>query len=288
MKSNPSGFFYSLIFVLSCAFSGCSVEATKAEAPSTSPDQAAIVGSALVSNGATIEIAQGSPAETVRAFYQKLREKKIREAIFLTNLRPAIEGLTDDELKEYAVDFAAIARIVPPVIEINGEIISGDSATVTAKLPDDDDKLTIQQIRLRRQGENWVILTADEVTEKIIQKEGKNYFHQLRIDTHEAEAKAMLDRIAKAEMVHALQNKGEYAEFSALIAGGLLPSDVTSSETTGYNYALKLSADRKQYTVSATPEIYGKSGKLSYRLELNKEGKAAVRGGDNGGKPFDK
>ncbi|MFL6467947.1 MAG: hypothetical protein ACJ72Z_08315 [Pyrinomonadaceae bacterium] len=288
MNSNPSGFLYSFVFVLCWAFLGCSVEAKKAEVPADSKEQASKTETSSATKGATIEIAQGSPSETVRAFYAKLRERKIREAIFLTNLRPAIEGLTDDELKEYAVDFDAVARVVPADIEINGEIVSGDTATVTAKLPDDDDKLSLQQIRLRRQGDNWVILSADEATEKIIQKEGKNYFHNLRIETHESEAKTMLDRIAKAEMVYSLQNKGEYADFPTLIGQGLLPSDITSSESTGYNYQMKVAGDRKQYTAFATPAVYGKSGKTSYRLESNKDGKPGVKSGDNGGKPFDK
>ena len=78
------------------------------------------------------------PADTVRAFYKLLRDKKFREAIFLTNLRPAIEGLTDMEMKDFALDFEAIAGDVPAEIEINGEIITGDQATVTANLPTAD------------------------------------------------------------------------------------------------------------------------------------------------------
>src|SRR4029453_1790779 len=106
--------------------------------------------------GATIPIDAGGPADTVRAFYKNLREKKFREAIFLTNLRPAIEGLTDTELKDFSVDFEAIAGQVPAEIEINGEIITGDQATVTANLPNDDgDKKEIQTIKLRKENEVW-------------------------------------------------------------------------------------------------------------------------------------
>jgi hypothetical protein len=83
---------------------------------------------------------------------------------------------------------------------------------------------------------------------RLIKKEGKNYFLGLRIEIHQTEAKKMLDRIAKAEMVYSLQNKGEFAEFAKLIELGYLPSDVTSSETTGYNYSLKLAGDRKRYS----------------------------------------
>ena len=109
----------------------CSAEAAK-------PEKKIITQSVTENSGSkpTIEIKPNSPADTVRAFYKHLREKKVREAIFLTNLRPAVEGLTDNELKELDVDFAALATEVPAEIQINGEIISGDKASVTTKLPD--------------------------------------------------------------------------------------------------------------------------------------------------------
>lgn len=236
---------------------------------------------------ATIEIKPGTPSETVRAFYAKLRERRIREAIFLTNLRPAIEGLTDDELKEFAVDFEAVARNVPADVEINGEIISGDNATVTARLPNEDnDQLELQQIRLRREGDLWIILSADEEAEKRIKKEGKNYFALLRIETKESEARAMLDRIAKAQMVHSLQNKGEYAEMKTLIDAGLLPSDAATSESTGYNYDVTVAGDRRSYSAAATPAVYGKTGKLSFLLDVGPDGKPHVKSSENGGKPL--
>lgn len=237
----------------------------------------------------TIEIVPNSPADTVRAFYTRLREGKYREAIHLTNLRPAIEGLTDDELKEFSVDFQAIAKLVPAELEINGEIISGNDATVTAKLPgEDDEKLELQQVRLRKDGEYWVILSADEETEKAIKREGKNYFYALKIETHQEEAKKMLERIAKAQLAHSLQNNGEYAEFAKLIELGFLPADVTSSESTGYSYALTVGQDKKSYYATATPSAYGKTGKMSYLLQPVPGSMPRVSSSDNGGKPMTK
>ena len=289
MKINAARISCCLVIFVIVAVSGCSVEASKAESPERAVSPQAERVRNEVPPGAVIEIKPGSPSETVRAFYAKLREKKIREAIFLTNLRPAIEGLTDSELKEFAVDFEAVAANVPADLEINGEIISGDSATVTAKLPNEDnDKIDLQEIRLRREGEIWIILSADDATEALIKKEGKNYFLGLRIEIHQTEAKKMLDRIAKAEMVYSLQNKGEFAEFAKLIELGYLPSDVTSAESTGYNYALKLAGDRKRYSASATPAVYGKSGKISLLLDLDADGKPRMKSVDNGGKPLDR
>src|SRR5206468_8878517 len=139
----------------------CSVAESKnaAEAAKQRVDQAST--NSAEAKGATIPIDPNGPADTVRAFYKLLREKKFREAIFLTNLRPAIEGLTDMEMKDFALDFEAIAGQVPAEVEINGEIITADNATVTANLPNaDGDKKEIQTIKLRKENGIWVILSA--------------------------------------------------------------------------------------------------------------------------------
>ena len=235
--------------------------------------------------GATIEIKPNSPADTVRAFYAALRERKFRDAIFLTNLRPAVEGLTDTELKEFQVDFESIAKHVPKEIEINGEIVTGDKATVTAKLPTEDlDKEEIQEIKLRKDGDVWVILTVDESAEKRIKQEGKNYFPALRIETHQDEARDMLDRVAKAQIAFAAQNKGNYGDMDALIASGFLPADIRSSESTGYHYVVSVSDDRKRYAAGAVPAVYGKTGKLSFSVQLDAGGSPHLTSRDDGGK----
>ncbi|HEX6124924.1 MAG TPA: hypothetical protein VFZ23_06070 [Pyrinomonadaceae bacterium] len=233
------------------------------------------------SRGATIEITPNSPADTVRAFYTALREKKFREAIFLTNLRPAIEGLTDVELKEFQLDFEAIARHVPKEIQINGEIVTGRTAVVTAKLPNDDlDKEEIQDIKLRKDGDVWVILTVDESAEKRIKQEGRNYFPALKIETHQDEARDMLDRVAKAQMAFATQNQGNYGDMEALIRAEFLPVDIRSSESTGYRYTVTVSADKKRYSASAVPAVYGKTGKLSFAVELDDAGQPRLTSRD--------
>jgi len=138
-------------------FGGCAVEAAKEnKAVDTRNRLAEIPPASSLAKGkepaASIKIEPNSPAETVRVFYKNLREKKFREAMFLTNLRPAIETLTDAELRELHVDFEPLAAQVPAEIEINGEIIVKNKATVTAKLPDNDtEELKIQEIKLRRE-----------------------------------------------------------------------------------------------------------------------------------------
>jgi hypothetical protein len=232
----------------------------------------------------TIEIAPNGPADTVRAFYMKLRENRIREAIYLTNLRPAIEGLSDDELKEFSVDFEKIAKKVPAELQINGEIISGDEATVTASLPNEDDKFEVQQIKLKKNGEFWTILTVDEAAEAKIKQEGKNYLRALKIENHQEEAKTMLERIAKAQMVHAAQNQGKFGDLAKLVEMRIVPEDVKTSESTGYSYTIVLLNDGVSYYGTATPAEYKKTGVNSYILVPSEKGMPVVTGRDNGGK----
>lgn len=274
-----------VIAVLAVAlFAACSVAESKNSAKTGT---AANTANSAEQKGATIPIDANGPADTVRAFYKLLREKKFREAIFLTNLRPAIEGLTDTELKDFALDFEAIAGQVPAELEINGEIITGDSATVTVNLPNaEGDANEVQAIQLKRKGDIWVIQSVTEEAEEKIRKEGKNYFYALRIDTHEQEARKMLDRIYKAQLAYSLQNGGLYADADTLVKGGLLPEDIKTSASTGYDYAIELSTDKKHYSAFATPAEYGRSGRSSFSLRVDSKGASQVKGRDNGGKPL--
>lgn len=291
-RFNRNIFFLLIIFSVLLA-GGCAVEAAKSvdKKPAAAPENAA--ESPGAKNKITIQ--PNSPADTVRVFYKDLREGKVREALFLTNLRPAIENLTDAELKDLQVDFAGIARQIPADVEINGEIISGAEATVTAKLPDNKtDRIELQQIRLRRaaaaQNDVWTILTLDDEAEKIVKKEGASYFFNLRIRTHESEAKKMLDRIAKAEMVFAAQNGGGggYGDLQALVEKKLLPDDALGADSTGYDYKIALASDRKSYAAAAIPAIYGKTGRLSFIFKVGGGGKiSALRGEDRKGQPFE-
>ena len=279
--------------LLASCLVGCSVAEPKASAnvdAKTIANKSSSTNSAAnTSQGATIPLDPNGPADTVRVFYKLLRDKKFREAIFLTNLKPAIAGLTDTELKDFAVDFEALAGQIPAEVQINGEIITGDQATVTANLPNDDgDKNEIQTIKLRKESDVWIIQTVDEAAEARIKKEGKNYFYNLRIETHEEEAKKMLERISKAELAHSLQNGGVFTDMKTLVDSGLLPDDIQTSESTGYNYAIIVGKDKINYIATATPAAYGKCGKTSYFLHLDKKGISRVTSKDTGGKPLTK
>ncbi len=293
MKSSPIVSHIRLVWlssILICAaiIVGCSVAESRVEPSAdvarSAPDTAA-AEAAPAPRGATIPIDPNGPADTVRAFYQHLRENRFREALFLTNLRPAIEGLTDNELKDFALDFEAIAGQVPAEVEINGEIITGDQATVTANLPDNEsEKHEIQSLKLRKENDVWVIVTVDDEAARKIKQGGKNYFYNLRIETHQEEARKMLERISKAQLAHSLQNGGMFTDAETLIAGGLLPEDVRTSVSTGYEYVINTAADKKSYYATGTPAEYGKSGKLSFLLQLDGKGISHVTSRDNRGK----
>jgi len=280
----------SFVVVLAVSFiSGCAVEAAKeknsvktgnpkTEMPITMKEPENQPSKTL------IKIEADSPADTVRTFYKNLRERKFREAMFLTNLRPAVEGLTDAEMQELNVDFEPLAKQVPADIAINGEIVSKDSATVTAKLPDNEtDELKLQELKLRKQNGVWTILTIEEKAEKEVRKEGKNYFFSLRLKTHHEEAKAMLERVNKAQLIYSMQNGGLFGDAQALIGKGFLPKDFLTADTTGYNYQIEISADRKKYTATATPAVYGKSGKLSFAFQSDDKKTSPLKSQDNKG-----
>ncbi len=292
-KSFASWLVFPLL-IAALVFSGCGVEAAKqktgekdkpvAKDLAANSDQATAQTSENFASAGKIEVKPNSPAETVNAFFARLREKRFREAIFLTNLRPAVEGLTEAELQDLQVDFAALAQAVSPQIVINGEVVSGDSATVMAKIPDmQTGQNDVQTFRLRKKDNYWTILTVDDKAEKLIQKEGKNYFFNLRIETHQTEAKKMIEKISQAEMIHAVQNGGVYADLPTLLSKGLISEDVMSSETAGYNFAVAVFDDGKSYRTAAIPAQYGKTGRLSYSFEIGEKIKPRMFEKDNNG-----
>ena len=277
------------LFVCALAF-GCAAGGSKDPANGNSTVTPTDQNSNVSANDRTaskIEVVPGSPSETVRAFYQKIREKKFREALFLTNLRPAIEGLTDLQLKEFQVDLESIAAEVPQDVQINGEVISGETAVVMANLPGTDpNKLETQKIDLRREGDHWIILTVDPASEKIIKEEGNNYFYALRMETQQKEAEKLLNRIADVESVYGMRNQANYADADTLIAEGLLDAELKSGESTGYRFVITLAPDKKSYYATATPIEYGKSGKLSLIMIADGKTPPHLVQKDNKGKPL--
>lgn len=279
--------YLSAVLLSSMFFGGCAVEAAKNESPNqTKADE--IYSVKAENDPATdgkITVEENSPAGTIRTFYKNLRENRFREAIFLTNMRPAIEGLTDQEMKELQVDFSTLAEIIPGEIQISGEIISGDKATVMTKLPDDaTGKSELKEFKLEKQNGGWLILMVDKTGEAEIKKQGKNYFFAVRLQVHHSEVEKTMDKIYKAQVVYSVQNGGEFTGFGALIEKQLLTDSVQNPDFTGYKYDLSLAADKKSFIVTAEPAIYGKTGKFSYILNVESGKTPVLRQEDRQGK----
>ncbi|MGI9034921.1 MAG: hypothetical protein ACR2GD_02665 [Pyrinomonadaceae bacterium] len=277
------------MFSIGCAVAAKSIDESVGEKSSSKEKMSAVVSetkNAPVKG--RINFAPNSPADTIRLFYKNLREKHFREALMMTNLRVAVENLSDAEMRDLNADFEPLAAQVPADLQISGEIIAGDKATVTVKMPNDETGVLEDKVfNLQRENDVWVYLMADEATETAARKEGKNYFFALRLDVHHAEAQSMLERINKAEMVYALQNGGLYTDMPTLVAQGLLPADAQSADSTGYHYSLAVSSNKKKYTANAEPAVYGKTGKLSFSLQVDERGKSnGIQSKDNKGMPL--
>ena len=270
------------------AVTACSADAAHTNVSPAVNAAPANVSAARETVSSSIEIDRGSPSEVIKAFYQYLREGRYRDAIFLTNLRPAIEGLTESELKDLAIDFDKIGKNATAEVRITGEIITGDRASVTLSVPSEEagKENEIRQVKLRKENDVWTMLAVDEADEARVKKEGRNYFYALKIDAHQEDAKQMLDRIAMAQIAFSAQNGGKFAALEQLIEAGLVPADARTAESTGYLYGVELSGDASEYKATATPAEYGKTGKLSYLVVLKGKNAPTLSSGDNGGKPL--
>ncbi len=239
---------------------------------------AAILSLVLAASAVGQTPAQRTPSETVREFYKALYEKRFREALAISIYAPAIEGLTTKEFDEFRPDFEAMARGADS-IEVSGEQISGDVATVFVKVKDDNGTMQPSKADLIRSNGIWIVGNAED--QKAVQKAGKQYFFDVRLLAHEADAQEMMVRIVKAQLVYSSQNAGAYADLATLVKGGLLPPDISTPDSTGYRYHISLSGDKKSYSAGAEPDQYGRSGKVSFYLDS-----AGLIQKDVGGKPL--
>ena len=219
-----------------------------------------------------------TPTETVREFYKAMRERRFREAFALTIYKPAIDGLSAAEFDELRPDFEKMGAAIPEKIEVSGEQISGDLATVFVKIADvDKSGQEAEPVGLLREGGIWIV--GDKENQEIVKKAGKQFFFQARIETHHSEVQAVLQRISLAQVAYASQHNNLYADFPTLIASGLVPKDIEGSETTGYHFHLTLAKDAKSWTAGAEPVSYGRTGRLSFYMD-----QTGIRSADVGGK----
>ena len=231
------------------------------------------------SSPAAAQSPQRSPSDTVRAFYKTMREKKFREAFALSIYREAIDPLTPAEFEDLRADFERMAGEIPENVNITGEQISGEIATVFVKVKDDAAKDQPEPITLILNDGSWIV--GDKENHQIVKNVGKNFFFEARINTHHAEVQAMLVRISMAELLFSQQNAGKFADMPTLILKGLIPKDIEGTDTTGYRFRIATSSDGKSWNAAAEPAQYGRTGKLSFYMDA-----AGVRSADVKGQPL--
>lgn len=224
-----------------------------------------------------------TPTETTRAFYTMMREKKYREAFAMSIYQPAMEGLSEQEFADLRPDFdkmaLAIAEKLPGNIDISGEQISGDLATVFVKVLDADGKEKIEPATLIKLSNAWVV--GDKESLDMVRKAGKKFFFEARITAHHYDVQDMMTRISLAQVLYSQSHNGQFGSMTELVAGGMVPKDIEGTESTGYRFQIIRSPDGKSWYATAEPVQYGRTGRLSFYLDAS-----GVRSGDMGGKPL--
>jgi Domain of unknown function (DUF4878) len=234
----------------------------------------------------SIAVAQNTPqtpTETTREFYRMMRDKKYREAFAMSIYQPAMEGLSAQEFEDLRPDFdkmaLAIAEKLPATIDVSGEQISGDLATVFVKVLDAEGKEKIEPATLIKLSNAWVV--GDKESLDLVKKAGKKFFFEARITAHHNDVQDMMTRISLAQVLYSQSHNGQFGNTAELIAGGLVPKDIEGTESTGYRFQINRSADGKSWYATAEPVQYGRTGRLSFYLDAS-----GIRNGDVGGKPL--
>ncbi|MEN3327958.1 MAG: hypothetical protein V7638_2765 [Acidobacteriota bacterium] len=245
------------------------------------------LGLLIVLAGSSVVPAQNpparSPTDTTRLFYQMLREKKFREAFLLSIYRSAIEGLSPQEFEELRPDFEkmalAVSEKVPAKIDVSGEQISGDVATVFVKVLDADGKEKVEPATLIKIDNAWII--GDKENLDLVKKAGKQFFFEARINAHHNDVQEMMTRISLAQVLYGQNHNGQFGNTTELVAAGVVPKDIEGPESTGYRFQINRAPDGKSWYATAEPAQYGRTGRLSFYLDAS-----GIRSGDNGGKPL--
>lgn len=226
---------------------------------------------------------QRTPTETMREFYRMMREKKFREAFGISIYRPAIEGLSTQEFEDLRPDFekmaVAVSEKIPAQVDISGEQISGDIATVFVKVLDAEGKEKVEPATLIKIDNAWVV--GDKESLEMVRKAGKKFFFEARINAHHSDVQDMLTRISLAQVVYSQGHNGQFGNTAELITAGLIPKDIEGTESTGYRFQIFRATDGKSWYATAEPAQHGRTGRLSFYLDAS-----GVRSGDVGGKPL--
>ncbi|MGH9902030.1 MAG: hypothetical protein ACRD68_09490, partial [Pyrinomonadaceae bacterium] len=217
------------------------------------------------STTAASNTAARTPSDVVREFYRAMREKRFRDAFAMSIYRPAVEGLSAAEYDELRPDFERLAGVVLEKVVISGEQVSGDTATVFGKFTEEDAAEAPKPVTLMRSGNVWII--GDSASQEVVRKQGRDFFFNARVETHHGEVRALLQRIAVAQLAYSVKHGGLFGELSALVGEGLVPADELKPEATGYRFHVTLGKGGKDYSAGAEPLSYGRTGRLSFYMD---------------------
>ena len=103
-----------------------------------------------------------------------MREKRFREAFALSIYRPAIDPLKPQEFEDLRPDFEKMAVVLPDQVELGGEQISGDLATVFVKVREADKPEQLEPVPLILVDGVWLV--GDKENQAIVKKAGKQFF----------------------------------------------------------------------------------------------------------------
>src|SRR6267143_3054355 len=224
---------------------------------------------------------QRTPSETVRAFYKAMHDHRFKEAWALTIYRPAVDGLNAEEMEDLRPDFEEKAAAIPDQVEISGEQISGDIATVFVKVPvsESTPQNVSQPVNLIKLGCGWI--TGTETDQVEVKKKGRRFFLDALIMQHHSDIEDLLKRVIAVQIVYAQQHNA-FGDLAALIGAGLVPKVAGDPKDLGYNFRVTVGKDGKSYLAGAEPTRYGHTGKLSYWMDQT----GTIKSVDNGGKPM--
>ena len=237
-----------------------------------------MVTSSFAANGQT----QRSPSDVVRDFYKAMREHRFKDAWAMTIYKPAVEDLTAEEMEDLRPDFEQKAADVPEQVEITGEQIKGNIASVFVKVPvsDSTPQVTSEPVNLISSGGTWII--GDEANQEIVKKAGRRFFLDALIEEHQNDIEDLLKRLIAVQVVYGAQHDGAVGNLQELIAATLVAKESGDPKAIGYNFHITVAPDKKSYVAGAEPTRYGHTGKLSFWMDQT----GLIKKADNGGKPL--
>src|SRR5262245_7731903 len=180
-----------------------------------------------------------SPSDVVREFYKAMREHRFKDAWSMTIYRSAIDDLSAEEMEDWRPACEAKASQVPPQIEITGEQIQGNIATVFVKVPvsESTPQITSEPVNLLNSGGNWIIGTEADLAE--VKKKGRRFFLDALIEENETDVQKLLTRISVVQLVYS-QQKGQLGDLQGLIAADLIAKESADPKAMGYTVKITI------------------------------------------------